>query len=99
MLTPVSLSGPGMGLFNRAPYSFFAPEVEFASQDHVKAAADEIRQLIRGLHKEGIEVYLQVRWHAFAVVSIAEGARSVFKPAQVYHSSFVLHSQKLTLSR
>ena len=62
MLTPVTLSGPGLGPFHRAPYSFFAPEVAFASQQGVTAAADELRQLIKDLHKEGIEVYLQVRF-------------------------------------
>ena len=61
MLTPLTLGGQGLGPFNRAPFSFFAPEPDFATGAHPSAAAQEVKELIRGLHREGVEVYLQVR--------------------------------------
>ena len=61
MLTPVALSGTGLGPLGRAPFSFFAPEISFASGPDAGAAAREIKELVKRLHAEGIEVYLQVR--------------------------------------
>ncbi len=66
MLTPVTLGGQGLGPFGRAPFSFFAPEPDFASGGHPSAAAEELKQVVRGLHKEGIEVYLQASYSALA---------------------------------
>jgi hypothetical protein len=60
MLTPITLGGRGLGPFGRAPFSFFAPEPDFATGEHPSAAAEELKEVIRGLHKEGIEVYIQV---------------------------------------
>lgn len=59
MLTPVTIGGAGLGPFNRAPYSFFAPEVDFASGPYTDSAVWELRSLVKGLHEAGIEVYLQ----------------------------------------
>lgn len=59
MLTPVTLAGEGLGPMGRAPFSFFAPEPSFATASNPSAASVELKQLIKGLHDEGIEVYLQ----------------------------------------
>lgn len=61
MLTPITLGGAGLGPMGRAPFSFFAPEPSFASCPQPSAAAEELKQLIRGLHEAGLEVYFQVQ--------------------------------------
>ena len=60
MLTPITLSGEGLGPFGRAPFSFFAPEPQLASNEEPENAALEFKTLVRELHAEGIEVYMQV---------------------------------------
>lgn len=60
MLTPVTLGGAGLGPMGRAPFSFFAPEPNFASDFDPAAAANELKQLIKRLHEEKLEVYFQV---------------------------------------
>ena len=65
LLTPVVASAEGRGPMGRAPVSFFAPEPSMANGDSPNAAAQELKQMIRGLHEEGIEVLLQARRAAF----------------------------------
>lgn len=60
MLMPITLGGPGLGPMGRAPYSFFAPEPSFATAPDPAAAAEELKQLVRGLHEAGLEVIFQV---------------------------------------
>ena len=59
LLTPVVASAEGLGPMGRAPVSFFAPEPSMATGDSPNAAAQELKQMIHGLHEEGIEVLLQ----------------------------------------
>ena len=65
LLTPVVASAEGLGPMGRAPVSFFAPEPSMACGDSPNAAAQELKQMIRGLHEEGIEVLLQASRVAF----------------------------------
>ena len=43
-----------------APLAFFAPEPSYASSPHPTAAAREFRDLVKALHRAGIEVFLDV---------------------------------------
>ena len=60
MLSSPFLSGTGDGPFGRAPYSFFAPELAWVSGSDPLAPVRELKELVRGLHAQGIEVWLQV---------------------------------------
>lgn len=60
MLTPVTLAAPGDGALGRAPVSYFAPDPTYAVGADPGAPARELRQLVRRLHEEGLEVLLQV---------------------------------------
>ena len=60
ILTPVYASAPGSGQLGRAPISFFAPDNSYAVGQEPGAAAQELKQVICGFHKAGIEVILQV---------------------------------------
>lgn len=64
MLSSPFLSGAGDGPFGRAPFSFFAPERAWASGSDALAPARELKELVRGLHAKGIEVWLQVSFPA-----------------------------------
>ena len=72
MLTPITLGGEGLGPMGRAPFSFFAPEPSFATDTKPSAASTELKQLIKGLHEEGVEVYLQVLLHSFCGTATPE---------------------------
>ncbi|MGV9713625.1 glycogen debranching protein GlgX [Gordonia sp. NPDC003424] len=55
--------GPPDGLVNYwgyQPISFFAPHHEYASSTHALGAVDEFRDMVRALHRAGIEVILDV---------------------------------------
>ncbi len=43
-----------------APVSFFAPHQDYASGDHVLSPVDEFRDMVKSLHRAGIEVILDV---------------------------------------
>ena len=60
MLTPVTLAAPGDGALGRAPVSYFAPDPAYAVGADPGAPVRELRQLVRRLHEEGLEVLLQV---------------------------------------
>ena len=61
ILTPGHASAPGSGQLGRSPISFFAPDNSFAVGQEPGAAALELKQVVRGFHKAGIEVILQAR--------------------------------------
>ena len=61
LLAPVTLAAPGDGALGRAPVSYFAPDPAYAVAADPGAAGRELRQLVRRLHEEGLEVLLQVR--------------------------------------
>jgi len=54
--------GAGLGPFGEAPVSYFAPEPRLAAGADPDSAARELKQVVAALHREGIEVLLQVRW-------------------------------------
>lgn len=58
MLTPPMCCGEGP--WGRAPRSFFAPEPAWATGSGPLAPKLELKQLVRDLHAQGIEVILQV---------------------------------------
>ena len=59
LLTPPLCSGEGP--WGRAPRSFFAPEPAWATGSDPAAPMLELKELVKGLHAEGIEVIMQVR--------------------------------------
>ena len=61
-MATLSESSPyaGLGPFERAPISFFAPDPALAVGADAGAAALELKQLVAALHREDIEVILQV---------------------------------------
>ena len=81
MLTPVTLSGEGLGPFGRAPFSFFAPDPQMATSDSPEGASLEMKILVKELHARGIEVYLQVQY-SYIVTSFLNVLRilSLFRP-------------------
>ena len=58
LLTPPVCCGEGP--WGRAPRSFFAPERSWASGADPAAPMLELKQLVKGLHAQGIEVIMQV---------------------------------------
>lgn len=60
VLSPPLLSGAGDGPFGRAPYSFFAPELDWVTGTDAIAPVRELKQVVQALHAKGIEVWLQV---------------------------------------
>ena len=58
-----SLLCSGLGPFGEAPVSYFAPEPRLAAGTDADAAARELKQVVAALHREGIEVLLQVCGH------------------------------------
>ena len=58
MLTPPMCCGEGP--WGRAPRAFFAPEPAWATGAGPLAPQLELKQLVRDLHAQGIEVILQV---------------------------------------
>ena len=60
LLAPVTLAAPGDGALGRAPVSYFTPDPAYAVAADPGAAGRELRQLVRRLHEEGLEVLLQV---------------------------------------
>ena len=60
LLTPVVMTGEGDGPMGQAPMSFFAPNPGLAVGSHPLAASQELKQVIKELHAQSIEVILQV---------------------------------------
>lgn len=69
------LAAPGDGALGRAPVSYFALDPASAVGADPGAPGRELRQLVRRLHEEGLEVLLQVRftpaacWFPFPVTA------------------------------
>src|SRR4029077_5202397 len=60
------------------PVSFFAPHAAYASGDGLTAAVDEFRDLVKALHRAGIEVILDVVYNHTAEVG-ADGPTFSFR--------------------
>ena len=60
MLSSPVLSGEGDGPFGRAPFSFYAPEPAWSTGTDALAPVRELKEMVKGLHAQGIEVWLQV---------------------------------------
>ncbi|GFR50536.1 hypothetical protein Agub_g12806 [Astrephomene gubernaculifera] len=74
--TPTPAASPASAaasLDGRAPLSYFAPDPSLAVGGPL-AAAEELKGLIRGLHRAGLEVMLQVEFCLTAEGGDAEGA-------------------------
>lgn len=55
----------------RAPISFFAPDPMYAVASADGAAAAELKQLVKALHAEGIEVFLQASiWSSSTIIPL-----------------------------
>lgn len=61
LITPsLMLGGPSASQFGGSPLSLFAPETALCAGGPANAA-NEVKELIKGLHAAGIEAYMQVR--------------------------------------
>ncbi len=91
----------GLGPFNEAPVSYFAPEPRLAAGTDPDSAARELKQVIAALHREGIEVLLQVSWPSTSAwrlylgillcpVRAAEDGVNAFRCRQLHHEMCTL---------